>query len=97
MNTLTIRCQAANRTGGRAEKHKAIRKNYFNSRSEQNKKLRSSLSSIAKDERERISSIWEAHKSFFANDTNEKDDTVVEPELVVEKVDLDSTNDFFEE
>lgn len=92
--TLSIRCQAT----GRAEKHKTIRKNYFDARSMQDKNLKKSLSSIAKDERERVNSIWEAHKSFFMKNTEEDQKEVsVEPELVVESTDLETANDFFED
>ena len=88
-----VQCNATKR----GEKHANVRKNASAKRREQDKKLRASFGSIAKDERERISSIWDAHKEFFAREPNESKDKTVEPEIVVNDEDLDSANGFFEE
>lgn len=89
-----VRCNATKRR----EKHANVRKNASAKRSEQDKKLRASFGAIAKDERERVSSIWEAHKEFFAREPKESESSdAVEPEIVVDDEDLDSANGFFED
>ena len=88
--TRTIACNATTRR----EKHSNIRKSFNEKRKTQNDKLKSNLGTIARDERERITSIWDAHKEFFARE--KKEESVIEP-IVVDNEDLDSANGFFEE
>ena len=93
VSTRNVRCNATTRR----QKHSNIRKNVNEKRKTQNEKLRSSLGAIAKDETERITTIWEAHKEFFANDAKSSDeDKTIEP-IVVDDDDLESANGFFEE
>lgn len=80
----------------RREKHSNMRKTYVEQRRTQDKNIRSTFGSLAKDERQRVSSIWEAHKEFFARDNKkESEDKTIEP-IVVDSEDLDSSNGFFE-
>ena len=84
-----VRCNATTRR----EKHSNIRKKASEKRKLQNEKLKTSLGDIAKDERERITTIWEAHKEFFASEPKEEE---VSGEITVDEEDLDSANGFFE-
>ena len=93
LKTTSARMVQCNATK-RGEKHANVRKNASAKRREQDKKLRASFGSIAKDERERVTAIWDAHKEFFARESEEK---TIEPEIVVDDEDLDSANGFFEE
>ena len=87
---FSVRCNATRR-----EKHSNLRQKYSGQRRLQDEKLKASFASIAKDERERISSIWNAHKEFFAREPKSKDESVVEP-IVIDNEDLEKSNDFFE-
>lgn len=87
-----VQCNATSRR----EKHSNIRKKSNQKRKAQNEKLRSSLGAIAKDERERITTIWDAHKDFFASEPKESKSETVNAEIVVDDEDLDSANGFFE-
>jgi hypothetical protein len=80
-------------TNSRAKKHSGLRKNFVESRRIQDKNIRSSFGKLAKDERERTTSIWDAHKTFFANNKEEEKETSTD--LTVQDEDLD--NGFFEE
>lgn len=89
----SVRCNATTRK----EKHSNMRKTYFEKRRVQDKNVRATFGNLAKDERERLSSIWDAHKEFFAKESKDiENDSVVEP-IVVDNEDLESANGFFEE
>ena len=85
-----VQCNATSRR----EKHIGIRKAAFQNRKEKNEKLRKSLSSIAKEERGRLDSLWDSHKRFFSNEstTTEKSNDPI----VIDVDDLNSSNGFFE-
>jgi hypothetical protein len=87
----SVRCNATTRR----EKHSNMRKTYSEKRKTQDKKLRASFGAIAQDEKERVSSIWEAHKEFFAREKKNEKENTIEP-IVVDNEDLDSANGFFE-
>ena len=80
----------------RREKHSNLRKKNAAKRKAQDQKLRASFGAIAKDERERISSIVDAHREFFAREQKNESTKVVDP-IVVDDNDLNSANGFFEE
>ena len=85
-----VQCNATSRR----EKHISIRKAAYQNRKEKNEKLRSSLASIAKEERGRLDSLWDSHKRFFSNQNETKKETN-EP-IVIDIDDLNSSNGFFE-
>lgn len=86
----SVVCKATN---PRAKKHSGIRRNFVDSRRIQDKNLRASFGKLAKDERERLSSIWGFHKTFFSNNKEEEEESSTD--LTVTNEDLD--NGFFEE
>ena len=71
-------------------------KKVFDSRKEEDKSLRSSLSSISKTERKRVQSIWQSHKALFATIRNKQDDPEIQEDLSISPDDIIQNDSFFE-
>ena len=92
VSVRNVKCNATRR-----EKFSNIRKTANENRKMQNDRLKSSLGAIAKEERERITTIWDAHKELFASEPKETKVENVDAEIVLDNDDLESANGFFEE
>ncbi len=72
-------------------------KEIFDSRKEEDKSLRSSLSSISKTEKQRVKSIWQSHKALFATIRNkQEDDSETHQDLSISPDDINQNDSFFE-
>jgi len=94
----TLRTSIIPRATNSSKKKTGRRKDFMKSRRSQDENLKKSLSAIVQDERVRLSTIWDSHKSFFSNDdeAEKENENLVEGELVIDDTDLKNTNDFFE-
>jgi hypothetical protein len=89
----SIICNAQN---NRSKKHSNIRKKANENRRISDKNVRSTIGTLAKQERTRLDSLWESHKEFFSGNTETEENKVTEAELVVDNSDLENSNSFFE-